>query len=176
MSRGSGDCLGAYHGHEQETRSCARPLIVIKQSQAPDKWRARSRRILYLQFPIIIYNTKMPDDIPVMGCRPPPPIIKKFDSPEGRKFIKDTLRPLLPYEPHDDQLAGVAKSLDGHHLIATARTGYGKTTFLVMYILMLRALAADPWLCSPPRQIAKDPAMVVVCPTIAIEDDMVMLS
>lgn len=115
-------------------------------------------------------------DIPVIGCAPPPPTISQFSTPEGHRFVHSILRPLLPYDPHTYQLEGVCASLDGKDLIALLATGSGKTAFFSMYMLMLRALSINPNLCSPPRKIPQDPAMVIVCPTIGLEEDMVCLS
>ncbi|KAJ3535140.1 hypothetical protein NM688_g7019 [Phlebia brevispora] len=84
-----------------------------------------------------------------------PPHIEKFSSPEGQSFVRKLLQSTLPYDPHDYQVEGS-----------------GKTGFFSMYMLLLRALSADSNLCSPPRKISLDPAMVVICPTIGLEEDM----
>lgn len=106
----------------------------------------------------------------------PPPIIEKFSSLDGQQFIRNLLRPLLPYDPHDYQLQGVCACLDGKDLIALTATGSGKTGYFSMYMLALRALGNNPNLCNPPRKIHRAPAMVVVCPTVGLEEDMVRVS
>ena len=110
-----------------------------------------------------------PPSVPTIN----PPHIPSFSSPEGRQFVRSILRPQLPFDPHDDQLEGICQSLDGEDLVAIAATGSGKTGFFSMYMLMLRALSSNPNMCRPSRKICKDPVMVVVCPTVGLEEDMV---
>ncbi|KAJ3553133.1 hypothetical protein NM688_g3778 [Phlebia brevispora] len=106
------------------------------------------------------------------STQPAPPIILKFSSPEGVALVRNTLRALLPFDPHTYQLDGICTCLDGQDLIAICPTGSGKTEFFSMYILMLRALSANPNLCRPSRKVPQDPAMVFVCPTIGLEEDV----
>ena len=49
----------------------------------------------------------------------------KFSTSEGHQLTRSVLRPLLPYDPHDDQLEGVCKMADGVDLMALTRTGLG---------------------------------------------------
>ena len=83
----------------------------------------------------------------------------------------------LGYDPHDYQLEGVCAALDGMDVLAITPTGSGKTGFLVMYLLVMHAIMEDPALsptCSP--RFRKEGAMVVVCPTKALQEDLVCLS
>lgn len=126
---------------------------------------------------IILYGscTQMSDEVRAdsTSTQPAPPIILKFSSPEGVALVRNTLRTLLPFDPHTYQLDGICTCLDGQDLIAICPTGSGKTEFFSMYILMLRALSANPNLCRPSRKVPQDPAMVFVCPTIVLEEDVV---
>ena len=47
----------------------------------------------------------------------------QFSTPDGLCLARKVLRPLLPYDPHDDQLEGICKMIDGINLMALTRTG-----------------------------------------------------
>ena len=68
-----------------------------------------------------------------------------FSSPEGHTLCRLILATLLPYEPHDFQIEGICKMLDGVDLFAILATGMGKTGFLSMYMLVVLAIKA----CNP---------------------------
>lgn len=53
-----------------------------------------------------------------------------------RKILRDSN---LPYVPHDYQVEGVCKTLDGIDLLAITPTGSGKTGYLSMYMLVVLA-------------------------------------
>ncbi|KAJ6583674.1 hypothetical protein B0H10DRAFT_1833484, partial [Mycena sp. CBHHK59/15] len=76
------------------------------------------------------------------------------------------------YVPHDDQLEGVCKSLDGIHLFAITPTGSGKTGYYIIYMLVILAVVADPSLC-PSVSFPSNPCLLVICPTIPLQLDMV---
>ena len=61
----------------------------------------------------------------------------QFSTPDGLHLARKVLRPLLPYDPHDDQLEGICKMIDGINLMALTRTGSGKTGYFTMYMLFL---------------------------------------
>ncbi|OSD02979.1 P-loop containing nucleoside triphosphate hydrolase protein [Trametes coccinea BRFM310] len=95
-----------------------------------------------------------------------------FSSLEGYQLVRSTLRRHLPYIPHDYQLEGVCKLLDGIDLVAVLATGSGKTGYYLMYALMLRELSARPELCVDPCQaVPKDPCIVMVYPTNGLEEE-----
>ncbi|KAH9943515.1 P-loop containing nucleoside triphosphate hydrolase protein [Amylocystis lapponica] len=97
----------------------------------------------------------------------------RFNSPEGHVLCRKILAPHFPYSPHDYQLDGVCRALDGSDILAVTPTGSGKTGFLTMYMVVARELAQNPTLCpSPAVAVKKDPAMLVVCPTKSLELDM----
>ena len=41
----------------------------------------------------------------------------QFSTSDGLCLARKVLRPLLPYNPHDDQLEGICKVIDGINLI-----------------------------------------------------------
>lgn len=99
--------------------------------------------------------------------------VQQFASSDGHKLARSVLRPLLSFDPHDHQLEGICKSLDGVDLLAVLKTSGGKTGYFSMYILMLLALGKTPAICTPSRNIHQDPALIIICPTIGLEEDMV---
>jgi superfamily II DNA or RNA helicase len=97
----------------------------------------------------------------------------RFYSPEGSILVHQILLTALPtFEPHIYQLEGVCKVLDKIDLVAVTPTGSGKTGFLFLTILVMIAIAANPSLC-PSVKFPRNPAVVVVCPTNSIEQQMV---
>ena len=62
----------------------------------------------------------------------------QFSTPDGLRLARKILRPLLPYDPHDDQLEeGICKMIDGINLMALTCTGSGKTGYFTMYMASL---------------------------------------
>ncbi|KAJ7351208.1 P-loop containing nucleoside triphosphate hydrolase protein [Mycena albidolilacea] len=95
-----------------------------------------------------------------------------FHSPKGFELVRRILLGALPtFEPHSYQLDGVCKVLDKVDLVAVTPTGSGKTGFLFLTIIVMIAIAKNPSLC-PAVTFPKDPAIVVVCPTNSIEQQM----
>jgi hypothetical protein len=96
-----------------------------------------------------------------------------WSSKDGYSLVRRILRNTpLPYEPHDDQLEGVCKSLDGIHLVAITPTGSGKTGYYTIYMLVMLAVIADPTLC-PSALFPSNPCLLVICPTIPLQLEMV---
>jgi len=62
--------------------------------------------------------------------------------------------------------------MDGFDLFVTTPTSSGKTGYLIMLMLVVREISADTTLALG-KEFPKDPAMIIVCPTKALEDDMV---
>jgi ATP-dependent helicase YprA (DUF1998 family) len=85
-----------------------------------------------------------------------------------RKILVDG----LPFEPHDDQIVGVCKTLDGIDILIISATGSGKSGYFFMVLIVIIAINDNPQLC-PSAKFKKDPAMIVLCPTNALEVDMV---
>ncbi|KAJ7861438.1 P-loop containing nucleoside triphosphate hydrolase protein [Mycena olivaceomarginata] len=95
-----------------------------------------------------------------------------FHSPDGFALVRKILLDALPtFEPHTYQMDGVCKVLDKIDLVAVTPTGSGKTGFFFLTILVMIAITANPSLC-PSASFPKDPAIVVVCPTNSIEQQM----
>lgn len=97
-----------------------------------------------------------------------------FCSQEGRSLVSDTIESVLHYRPHDYQLEGVCKSLDGVDLLAIMATGSGKTAYLTMYMLLLQELGKESRsLRCDGVVVPRRPAMMIVYPTIGLESEMV---
>jgi ATP-dependent helicase YprA (DUF1998 family) len=103
---------------------------------------------------------------------------KVYDTPEGAALARCILDKALPFEPHDFQVEGICALLDGHDLLATMATGSGKTGYFIMLMLIMRAISQskDQTLALGGRTFPKDPAMIIVCPTKALQQDMVSYS
>jgi superfamily II DNA/RNA helicase len=82
----------------------------------------------------------------------------------------------LPFEPHDYQIEGICAVLDGHDLLATMATGTGKTGYFTMLMLVMCAISKDETLALGGWTFPKDPAMIIVCPMKALQQDMVRFS
>ncbi len=96
-----------------------------------------------------------------------------FTSPEGHQIVRGIIRKAL-YDPHDYQLEGVCKALDGVDLLSVIATGSGKTGYLLMYMLAILALQDEPSVaCKFARRFPVNPAMVIVYPTNGLEEEMV---
>ncbi|KAH9912092.1 P-loop containing nucleoside triphosphate hydrolase protein, partial [Epithele typhae] len=99
----------------------------------------------------------------------------KFSTSEGRALCRRIICARVPFDPHDYQLDGITHALDKTDLLAITPTGSGKTGFLTMYLLVMQAVMRRPSLCPqpPPEHFRRRAAMVVVCPTMALQGDMV---
>jgi superfamily II DNA/RNA helicase len=97
-----------------------------------------------------------------------------FSSPDGHTLCRSILNKHLPYHPHDVQIEGICKLLDGVDTFAILRTGMGKTGFLSMYMLVLLEILKHPNLCpSVAKRFPEKPCMLVVLPTKYLEHQMV---
>ena len=98
-----------------------------------------------------------------------------YTTAAGRLLVHQILSQCepVPIEPHNYQCEGLCRSLDGDDVIATMATGAGKTGLLSFLMLVLRAISRDPSLALQGRTFPKDPCMLVICPTKALEEDMV---
>ena len=59
----------------------------------------------------------------------------QFSTPDG--LCPTRKQPLLPYDPHNDQLEEICKMIDGINLMALTCTGSGKTGYFTMYMASL---------------------------------------
>ncbi|KAJ7737979.1 P-loop containing nucleoside triphosphate hydrolase protein [Mycena metata] len=104
--------------------------------------------------------------------RAPPKFV--WSSPEGYALVRRILKSTpVPYDPHDYQLEGICKSLDGVNLFAITPTGSGKTSYYIIYILVVLAVVADPTLC-PTATFPTNPCLLVICPTIPLQMEMAL--
>lgn len=99
----------------------------------------------------------------------------RFDSADGRLLCREILASRFAYEPHDYQLDGVCSILDGRDLLAITPTGSGKTGFLSMYITVMMYFSENPSKhpLLPPARVVRNPCLLVVSLTKALEYDMV---
>jgi superfamily II DNA/RNA helicase len=65
--------------------------------------------------------------------------------------------------------------LDGDDVVATMATGTGKTSFFIFLMLVIHVISKDPTLALDDVTFPKDPAMIVVCLTKALQEDMVYI-
>lgn len=95
-----------------------------------------------------------------------------FQGPLGRQLCRQILLEKLPFGPHDYQLDVITRILDGEDVIAVSATGSGKSAYIYMVMIIALAILDNkslcPTVCFPP-----DPAMIVICPTTALEEDLV---
>ncbi|KAJ7224049.1 P-loop containing nucleoside triphosphate hydrolase protein [Mycena pura] len=99
-------------------------------------------------------------------------LASKFYSALGFKLAREILLEVLPhFDPHHYQINGICKVLNGVDLVAVTPTGSGKTAYLFLPILVMIAILKSPALC-PAVKFPKDPAIVVVCPTNSIKQQM----
>ena len=97
-----------------------------------------------------------------------------FSTPEGHNLARRVLRPQLPYDPHDAQLEGICKAIDGVDIMVLTPTGFRKTGYFTMYVLLMLSLVANPKLIQPSmKKVPPNPVMVIVFPTNGVEEEMV---
>ncbi|KAL1727521.1 P-loop containing nucleoside triphosphate hydrolase protein [Schizophyllum commune] len=97
----------------------------------------------------------------------------KFVSREGEALIKKILLQEAKIEPHDHQLEVLTHALDRVDTLATIYTGGGKSGYIWMLDIILRALVKDPTLC-PHFKVPENPLIIVICPTLALEEDLAL--
>ena len=100
-----------------------------------------------------------------------------YTTASGKALVRQILSQCKPVaiEPHDYQCEGICRALasDGDDVVATMATGAGKTGLLSFLMLVVRAISQDPSLALQNRMFPKNPCMIVICPTKALEEDMV---
>lgn len=109
-----------------------------------------------------------------LTVNPPNSPFTSYSTPAGHSLIKKILSehdPLII--PHDYQTEGICKALDGTDLIATMATGAGKTGLFSFLMLVVNALSQDPSLAPGAAKFPKNPCMLSISPTKALEEDMV---
>jgi hypothetical protein len=63
-----------------------------------------------------------------------------FSSTEGQQLVRKILVDSLPFEPHNDQITGVCKTLDGIDILIISATGSGKTGYFFMVLIVVIAI------------------------------------
>jgi len=97
----------------------------------------------------------------------------KYDLVQGHLLFKKILAKYVTYDPHDYILDGLCPVVDGFNLLATTPTGSGKTGYLILLMIIARDIAVDKTLTIGTEVFPRDPVMIVVCPTKALEEDIV---
>jgi superfamily II DNA/RNA helicase len=98
-----------------------------------------------------------------------------YNTPTGFVHVRTILQTCQTFEPHNWQIEGICSILDNLDLMVTTATGTGKTGLFIMLMLVICAISHEPSLALGPKRFPKDPAMIVVCPTKALEQDMVRI-
>lgn len=100
-----------------------------------------------------------------------------YNTPAGHILVQEILAKCEPQAiiPHDYQREAICHALDGEDVIATMATGTGKTGLFSFLMLVIRAISRNPSLALGGKTFPKDPCMIVVCPTKALQADMVSL-
>ena len=101
-----------------------------------------------------------------------------YNTVAGRTLVKDILAKSQPrpIEPHDYQLEGICHALDGVDVVATMATGAGKTGFYCFLMLVIRAISQDPNIALDGMTFPRNPCMLLISPTKALQQDMVWSS
>jgi superfamily II DNA or RNA helicase len=103
--------------------------------------------------------------------------ITELDTAEGHALARAILRPQLPYDPHDYQILGICKAVDGNNVLGIIPTGGGKTGFIGLYMKLLLAMRSDDRIHLERRaSLPEKPVMVVVVPTKGLGQQMVRRS
>ena len=92
-----------------------------------------------------------------------------YNTLTGFQREQTILRSSQTFEPHDWQIEGICSVLDNLDLMVTTATGSGKTGLFIMLMLVICMISQEPSLALGPRRFPKDPAMIVVCQTKALE-------
>ena len=67
----------------------------------------------------------------------------KFSSPYAWQVCRNIITDKLPFGPHDYQLEGITRALDGQDVVAVSATGSGKSAYIYMLVIILLELAND---------------------------------
>jgi len=95
-----------------------------------------------------------------------------FASAAGQEACRHLLRDIMPSDTHDFQLEAIGHLLDGEDVLLVIATGSGKTDMFIRLMHVIQWISRHPHtfgtVTFPP-----DPAMIIVCPTKALEEEMV---
>ncbi|KAF9047607.1 hypothetical protein BJ165DRAFT_1467228 [Panaeolus papilionaceus] len=98
-----------------------------------------------------------------------------YSTSEGRALVEKILSENSPsIVPHIYQTEGICAILDGESLLATLPTGAGKTAYYSFTMIVMKAISSQPTLAlEGAPKVPPNPAMLLVLPTKALQDDMV---
>jgi ATP-dependent helicase YprA (DUF1998 family) len=100
------------------------------------------------------------------------PLSTAYDTPTGRALVHNILNNHNPpIEPHNYQLEGICKVLDGANVLATMATGSGKRGFYSFLMIVVLALSEKKSLQLGDEAIPANPCMLLISPTKALEHD-----
>ncbi|KAG2111488.1 P-loop containing nucleoside triphosphate hydrolase protein, partial [Suillus clintonianus] len=94
-----------------------------------------------------------------------------FTSTDGADLCRQILQGCMPHDTHDFQLSAITHLLDGQDVLMCTATGTGKTDTFIRLMHIVLAISENPSL-APGTKFPRHPAMVVVCPTKVLEEEM----
>ena len=95
-----------------------------------------------------------------------------FASNEGQAACHHLLRNIMPSDTHDFQLEAIGYLLDGKDILLVIMTGSGKTDMFIQLMHVMKWISTHPHTFGAVT-FPNDPVMIIVCPTTALEDEMV---
>ena len=104
----------------------------------------------------------------------------KYDTHDRHRLYKTILVKYVTYDPLGPGipiyiLAEICPVMDRFDLLATTPTRSGQTGYFVLLMLVVREIAADMTLAIANAIFPRDPALIVVCPPKALEDEIVSI-
>jgi hypothetical protein len=101
-----------------------------------------------------------------------------FCSPIGIQLCRDIVQNTLGYDPHDYSFKVAAKILDGVDCLVRTGCGSGKSGIIALLAILFIRLGEDPSKipANCRRVFPRSPAILVVCPTNALEINLVCLA
>ncbi|KAG5640604.1 hypothetical protein DXG03_007954 [Asterophora parasitica] len=95
-----------------------------------------------------------------------------YDTPAGHTLARRILFQLLQFSVHDYQIYGICAVMDGLDLVATMATGGVKTGYFIMLMFVVHAISRDTCVALRNVLFLKDPGLIIICPTKALQEDM----
>jgi ATP-dependent helicase YprA (DUF1998 family) len=98
-----------------------------------------------------------------------------YNSPEGRQILLNAVANdnILPFRPHDFSIEVAAQFLDQQDILVRTACGSGKTGTIALIAVLLAQLKDKPELSQHFDVWYPDNAAIVICPTDALEVDIV---
>ncbi|KAJ7599073.1 hypothetical protein C8J56DRAFT_181498 [Mycena floridula] len=97
-----------------------------------------------------------------------------FYSADGIKLCREIAQKYLPYDPHDYSLEAVGHIAQGNDVLVRSGCASGKTGIIALLAIILLEFGNNPSAIpgATRQKFVKDPAIVVICPTNALEVDI----